>query len=130
YHYNKNDVRFCLQSPVLSYVTNLIDINVNAGILNNFEPCGHDVSYKVGIGRIEYSECFDPHGEYIHERLIYHNKNGIPCGNYYPLSTYNIKKQLFNIYPNPTHEVLHIPEAKNQPFIISDITGKILLIGK
>lgn len=85
------------------------------------------MSFKLGVGEFEYSECIDPAGANRYWRLKYVSKDNNPCGPYYTLSINeeNVEDGNVRIYPNPAVDHIII-ETNYYPVnvIMKDLTGR------
>ncbi|HTN46122.1 MAG TPA: T9SS type A sorting domain-containing protein [Flavipsychrobacter sp.] len=125
YRYDYYNTSKCITSPFWSYRSNYISY----GVLNNFEPCGKTYDFKIGLGEVEYSQCFDPTLGSGGTMLTYHNKNGVSCGPYVILSTddHSSLKDYIDLFPIPAKNELQVVSSlENYNLSLYSTSGSLI----
>jgi hypothetical protein len=135
YNYSPFDSSFCLRSPQWTIDQNNLDSNF---YFTFFEWAGFTRTYKSGLGLLHYftGTVTGSPPEVDDTTLLYYNKGGVSCGEYYipPLVT-SVKsilseKNVLHIYPNPSNDAVTIELENNTTQLqiqVFDIFGSVML---
>lgn len=89
-------------------------------LTNDIYPSDVYYKYGEGLGLVEYRN--NTSAQYsIADRLVYFKKNGIECGEFYPLSNENIQfEEKVQLYPTYTNDVINL-------YLLSNISANYSL---
>jgi hypothetical protein len=128
-YYKPNDTSNCLPGPLYNFT------ELNYGLYEYFESAPLTITYKTGIGLVNYYEGILGSPPSVQDTtLLYFVKSGVPCGTFtYPSPINNlvkvndVTKAAFHVLPNPVHDELTIVASCNITTIcITNLLGQVL----
>jgi hypothetical protein len=124
YYYSERDTNYGITSAALQTSYSFID---QRGRVNNFEPCGETIRYKVGLGEVYKAVCTDPSGTGWIRQLQWYRKGSRTYGVHGSLSINESHTTTdFRIAPNPANNSLNVslPVGRSFKLDVYDATGR------